>query len=82
MVIILHKLFVSDGCGEVTRKQAGFPPQLAFPPGLTGAVQDHDNITGLELQLIGLLSVETVHGLDLQCGGGTVLQEEGRYRYR
>lgn len=67
-------IFVSDGFGVVAGEQACFSPQLAFPPGMIRAVQDLYDITGLEVQLICLLSMETVESSDLQHGG------EGTYR--
>lgn len=69
-------MFLSDGFGVVGGEQACFAPQLAFPPGLVGALQDLDDIAGVEPQLVCLFSVETVQSSDLQRGGGFVLGTE------
>lgn len=61
---------LSDGFGVVRGKQACFAPQLAFPPRLFGALQDLDDIAGVEFQLIRLFGMETVQSPDLQLGGG------------
>lgn len=65
-----------DGFGVAGGEQACFAPQLAFPPGRIGGIQDLDDIAGGELQLVCLLGMETVKSSDLQCGGSCVLAME------
>lgn len=66
-------MFLSDGLGVVGGEQACLVPQLALPPGPVGAIKNLDDIAGVELQLVLLLSVETVQSSDLLRGGGFVL---------
>lgn len=68
--------FLSDGFGVVAGEQPCLASQLAFPPGLIGALQDLDDIAGLELQLVRLFRVETVERSDLQRRAGFVLRTE------
>ena len=66
-------VFLSDWCGVAGGEQAGSAPQLSFPPGRVGALQNLDDVAGAELQLVRLLSLEAVQSSDLQPGGGYVL---------
>ena len=69
-------MFLSHGFGVVAGEQARPAPQLTFPPGRVGVLQDFDDVAGVELQLVRLLSLKTVQSLDLQPGRGFGLEEE------
>lgn len=69
-MLVFSCVSLSEGLCVVGGEQPRFASQLAFPPRLARAVQNLDNITGVELQLVSLFSVEIVQSFDQQHGGG------------
>lgn len=67
---------VSDGFGVAGGEQACLAPQPASPPGLVGALEHLDDISGVEPQLVRVLGVEVVQSSDLSAGGRFVLDTE------
>ena len=73
-----HSLFVLllDGFCVVGGEQAGFTPQLAFPPVVMRALQDLDDVAGGEVQLVFLHGLEVVQSFDLRHEGFVLAMEE------
>ncbi|KAA8595345.1 hypothetical protein FQN60_012480 [Etheostoma spectabile] len=79
-VLHAHELGFGHGCPGAQELLPSVGS--AFPPGLFRALQDLDDVTGVELQLVLLFSVETVQSSDLHIGGGCVLGQERTDRMR
>lgn len=51
-------------CDIVGRKETQFPTQTSFPPGWVGAVQDLQDVSAAEAQLVVLQRIKVIQGTD------------------